>query len=552
MIRSSIFRTAAAAGLVGAMALTASPAAAQSVEVPGVGEITAIEDLLDLPGLDLTDPVLDEVSGVIDSLTGLLDDLLGDVPLPNLLALQGEDAIDAAIAFSQVTYEESETALLARDDLFADALTTGALQGIFDAPLLLTASGDLDRRTAQELVRLGVRHLVVVGGEDAITPLVLQKLDIAGVEVTRVGGPTRIETAAQAAASQAADATTAVLTRAYSASGDDSQAYADLLAVSPWAAQQGWPVLLTQTEVLTASVREAIAASALTEVVIIGGTGAVSQAVQDELEAMGLTVRRVAGDTRYGTAVAIAAERGFATSADTDRLILAEGTASRDDVWAPGFAAAAHAARHDAPVLLTNGAVIPEETMRFITDGMVDNLLDGGPAALCASFVDPIACEAAGLLLLGNLTDALDVLGLTLADIPGIEDLLRDLGLGDLADLLDALDGVVDGIISGVSDGDLEAIVEALTGATGSIEGIVEGVIGAETDPTEPVGTVDDLIDTVDGVLGGTDGGTDGGTVTDPIEDVVDVVDGVDGLLGTSTDDGAQDATDTISGLLGG
>ncbi len=514
-----LIRRTASLGLVATLAFAATPSPAQEVPVPlpvpvdGLTSITSIDDLVDIPGLDLADPVLDLTEGLVQDLVSLIDDVLALTPLPNLLALQGEDAIDAAVAFSQATYDASDTALLARDDLFADALTTGALQGIFDAPLLLTGSDDLDRRTAGELVRLGVQRIVVVGGERAINPLVLQKLGIAGIDVTRVGGATRIETAADAAAQTAADATTAVLTRAYSAGDDDSQAYADLLAVSPWAAQNGWPVLLTQTEVLTSTVRDRIAASDLQEIIIIGGEGAVSQAVQQELESMGLTVRRVSGDTRYGTAVAIANERGFADSGDTDRLILAEGTSSRDDVWAPGFSAAAHAARNDAPILLTNEATLPDETLTFITDGMADNLLDGGPVTMCASFVNPIACEAAGLLLLGNLTDALDLLDLSLLDLTDLEGLLTDLGLTDLLTLLDSLDGVVDGVIGGIADGDLAAVVAALTGATGSIEGIVTGIIGsAAPEGAEP----GDITDIVGGVIGGLGGS--GTAEEEPVE----------------------------------
>jgi putative cell wall-binding protein len=502
---STFARPLTAVALSAALLLSAAPASAQ-LELPDAGDITGLEDLLDLPGLDLADPILDPVTGVVDTLLDAVDDVLAVAPLPNLLALQGEDAIDAAIAFSQATYTTSDTAVLARDDLFADALTTGALQGLFDAPLLLTGSGDLDRRTATELVRLGVDDLVIVGGEQAINPLVLQKLGIAGIDVTRVGGPTRIETAADAAGVTAPDATTAVLTRAYSSTGDDSQAYADLLAVSPWAAENGWPVLLTQSETLTASAGDYIAGSDITEVIVIGGTGAVSQAVEDELTAMGVSVRRVSGATRFGTAVAIAEERGFADSGDADRLIIAEGGATRDDVWAPGFAAAAHAAANSAPVLLTDGPTIPAETLAFITTGISDNLLDGGPVTLCASFVDPVACEAVGLLLLGNLNDALPLLGLGLDDLTDLFGLLEGLGLAELAALLDGLDGTLDGVIGAITDGDLEGLVDGLL--DGSIDGgLLDGVtdvIGGGTgvlDPVEDLLPVEDVLDAVEDVL---------------------------------------------------
>jgi putative cell wall-binding protein len=549
----------AAATAVGALAL-AWPATAQLPADPPVPVVETIEDLVDMPVLDPLDPVLGPVIGIVEDLVDGLDDVLGEVPLPNVLALQGDDAIDAAVAFSQVTYESSDVALLARDDLFADGLTTGALQGAFDAPLLLTTSGELDRRTAGELGRLGVSRVVVVGGDGAISPIVLQKLEIAGLEVDRISGATRIETSAAALAATASDATTAVLTRAYSSTADDAQAYADLLAVSPWAAQNRWPVLLTQSEVLTPTIRQAIADSSLQEIIIIGGTSAVSQAVQDELVGMGLTVRRVAGATRYATAVAVAAERGFLDSGDTEHLVLAEGGAVRGDVWAPGFAAAAYGARNDAPVLLTDRAGLPPETLQFLVDGLVDNVTGGPPAAVCASFVDPVACTAAGLLLLGDLTGALDGLGLDLGDIPNLADLLDELGLGDLADLLDLLDGTLDGVIEGVVAGDIDAAVAALAGSTAEIEGVVPGLIGSAPSD-DPADTVAEVLGQVAGAIGAEQPTTpedpDGPLPTEtpdlpidpdlpeaPLPDVPDVP------LPDAPD--LEDPADVLDGLMGG
>lgn len=507
---------------------------------------TELDELLgDLDGLlddvgSLVDPdgtVLDPAREIVDGLAGLIDDLLADIVLPNLLALQGQDAIDAAIAFSQATYDSSATAVVARDDVFADALTTGALQGIFDSPLLLTSSGDLDPRTAAELIRLGVRNLVILGADDAIDPLVAQKLEIAGLTVQRVGGPTRIETATMAAGATAPNATTAVLTRAYQSAGaDDSQAYADLLAVSPWAAENDWPVLLTQSDVLTGSVADYLAGSAITEVIIIGGEGAISAATQAAVDALGIQTRRVSGPNRFATAVAVANERGYAHSGQVDRLILAEGTSSRSDVWAPGFAGAAHGSRHAAPILLTAGDGIPTETMQFILDGLADNVVDGGPAAVCASFVSPIACEAAGLLLLGDLTGALDGLGLELVDLPNIADILdlvEDLtgvALPDLPDLPVA-GGLLDELVDGLETA-LDGLGETVTTTTDTVGEVVDGatttVAETVTTATETVTTVTETV----GGLGDVTGGNDEELIQDILgdtggEEVLEVVDEV-------------------------
>lgn len=437
----------------------AFPAGGQVPPLPEVPDV--LGTLGEIDGLHPLSPILAPIFDLVNGLEDQIDDVLVDVPVVNTLALGGKDAIEAGVAFSQATFPDgSDTAVLARDDLFADGLSSGAFQGFFQAPLLFTGSDDLDDRTTAELIRLGMDRVTILGGDDALHPAVVSKLEAAGLEVLRVGGPTRIETAVEAARVTSQGATTAVLARAYPDGGQgDDQAFADLLAAGPYAAENDWPILLTTSQQLHPAVAQHLVDSGIEEVVIIGGGGAVSGSVEGAIRDLGITTRRVAGATRYATAVAIANERGFQHSGDADRIILAESN-SRADVWAPGFAASAHGEQHRAPVILAHGLVLPDESMRFVLDGLADNLLDGGPALVCAPFVGPIVCEATGLLLIGNLTDATDLLDLVLEDLPGIGDLLEVLGLAgllppELQALVDEVDAVVDevgGVVGDVLD----------------------------------------------------------------------------------------------------
>ena len=460
----------------------AFPAGGQAI--PALPELPAdLGELGDIDGLHPLDPVLAPVFDLVNGLAGAIDDLLADVPVVNTLQLGGKDAVEAAIAFSQATFPDgAETAVLARDDLFADGLSSGAFQGFFDAPLLLTGSGDLDERTAAELIRLGMDRVTILGGEDALHPVVVAKLEAAGLEVIRVDGPTRVETAVEAAGVTSAAATTAVLVRAYPDAGQgDDQAFADVLAAGPYAAENGWPILLTTSDALHPAVADYLAGSAVQDVVIIGGGSAVSGSAEGELRDMGLTTRRVAGANRYATAIAIAEARGFADSGDADRIILAESN-SRADVWAPGFAASSHGDRNRAPVILANGLELPAESLEFILNGLSDNLTDGGAALVCAPFVSPVVCEAAGLLLIGNLTDAVDLLDIVLEDLPNLGDLLDALGVAgllpeELQALIDQVDAVVDEVGGTVGD----VVDDLLGGGDGGLPEV----------PVDPVPDVD-------------------------------------------------------------
>lgn len=398
--RATAVRATLAAGTTLALvALQGGPALAQ---IPG------------LPEPNPLDPILTPIEDVIDQIA----DNLVDIPLDNAVLLGGQDTVDAAIALSQATFEDGsvETALLGRADLFADSLSSSGAQGATGAPLLLTASDGVDDRVVTELDRLGATNVVLLGNETALSSGVDAGLQDLGYETLRIGGETRVETAIDIAGTLLPDATTAIITRAYpAAEAADSQAYVDALAVGPYSAENRWPVLLTQTEVLTRTLRTYLEEEAsITEAIIIGGEQAVGPEVEAALDEMGITTRRVAGSNRFGTAVAIASERGFPNSGAAENIILAEG-GGEDLTWAPGFAAAANGVVFQAPILLADGLVLPPETLQFILAGLPDNIQDiGGASLLCTTFVNLVACEAAALLLLGLLAEAEEVLGLPL------------------------------------------------------------------------------------------------------------------------------------------
>ncbi len=289
---------------------------------------------------------------------------------------------------------------VARDDVFADSMSSGPLQG--DSPLLLVpTSGTLPTRTADAIRELGAGQAVLLGGTAAISPGVEAQLAGLGLQTTRLAGPDRVATAVEIARSEAPTAQTVILSRAFgSATGDPTQAFADSLAVGGWAAATGWPVLLTDSTTLSTATADYLATSAVQNVEIVGGTAAISDEVAEAVAAMGLAISRTAGPNRFATAVAIAGKRGAESAADVSRVVVAEG--QDEDAWAGGFAAAAHSAAFDAPIVLTNGADIPPETAAFLGSGIgrqAAGLRQGGAAALTCVTRGSAVCHEARRLL---------------------------------------------------------------------------------------------------------------------------------------------------------
>jgi putative cell wall-binding protein len=306
------------------------------------------------------------------------------------LDLEGQTNVEYAITWSQLSYPDAalgddnadndpQRAFIGRDDLFADNLASGALQD--EGPLLYTASDALSEQTVDELNRLGVTDVTILGLENAVSEDVAADLEDAGFTVDRIGGETRIETAV--AISQENGGDTAILARGF-ADDDPTQAFADSLAAGAWAAAEGHDVLLTQTEVLTGNTAAQIAEGGYSEVIIVGGASAISSDVEAEVAALVETVTRVAGETRFETAVEIANARGFEDSSDAEVTLLIDGQGANS--WADGFSAANLAGVNNYPIVLANSAddELPQPTADFLVE-------DGTEFAAHLSEVDCIA-----------------------------------------------------------------------------------------------------------------------------------------------------------------
>jgi uncharacterized delta-60 repeat protein len=194
---------------------------------------------------------------------------------------------------------------------------------------------------------------------------------------TRISGSDRIATAI--ADSQATFATfgTPDPTRVDAggvvlASADN---FPDALVGTPLAESMHAPLLLTEEGTLDPTVMTEIQrvlgpGSNQGTVVILGGTLAISSAVEDAITSAGYTVNRIAGPDRFATAVDVA------QAMNPDAVLLATG-----DDFADGVTAGAAAAHIGGAVLLTDGTTEPTETSSYLSSAGLPEYAVGGPAA---------------------------------------------------------------------------------------------------------------------------------------------------------------------------
>jgi putative cell wall-binding protein len=148
-----------------------------------------------------------------------------------------------------------------------------------------------------------VTDVIIVGGTAAVSQGVQDAVEADGFNVTRVAGPTRYETAAEIASEIGSVGQVGGLDTAIIASGAN---FPDALAGGPVAYAEGLPLLLVQPDSIPSATESALTDLGVEQVVILGGTAAVSDAVQADLEDLtGNDAIRVAGTNRFGTAAEV-------------------------------------------------------------------------------------------------------------------------------------------------------------------------------------------------------------------------------------------------------
>ena len=96
--------------------------------------------------------------------------------------------------------ELGRTVIVASGEVFADALSAGPFAVRGPHPILLNPRARLHDHVADALQRIeGLEHVVLMGGESALSAGVEASIEALGLRVTRLAGANRFETAVMAA-----------------------------------------------------------------------------------------------------------------------------------------------------------------------------------------------------------------------------------------------------------------------------------------------------------------------------------------------------------------
>lgn len=318
--------------------------------------------------------------------------------------ISGADRVSTAVAVADVGWDQAPRVLLATSVDYPDAVAAAALAASYDAPVLLNPPKGLAGPVRDALQRLDTDQVTILGGTNAMSKTVEGELRDLGLDVDRIAGGDRFETAAAVAESvtvrNATAPETPVAALALGARADSGDAWPDALSAASLAGLDvPAPTLLTARDGLPTATRDALRELAPETVVILGGDAAVSSRVADQVADLGADVVRAAGTNRYRTSVAVARHAARGVHADTGTLDSGQAVFVSGQDFPDALAAGALAARREAPLLLVPGGRLDDGVdgyLRADATVVTGGALVGGSSAVSDLVEDEIAAALTG------------------------------------------------------------------------------------------------------------------------------------------------------------
>lgn len=275
--------------------------------------------------------------------------------------VEGDNRYELAVNVAKRGWSTAPTVVLVGGDAYADALSAVPYAFQQDAPVLLTNTGSLSSATNTGLQQLKTKRVIILGGTASISEKVVTQLKAMNLSVSRIHGKNRYELATNIA-KQMKSVDTAVVV--------NGSAYADAVAIAPYTAKQGYPILLTDAKGLRQETAMLLKNRAVKRTIVIGGESSVSKTAYQELP----SPVRISGTDRYEVAARIASTYPMKTS-DT---YMSNGYA-----YADAAVAANIAAKQGQTLLLTDEQSVPNAIRSIIgTKKLSTFLVLGGTSTI--------------------------------------------------------------------------------------------------------------------------------------------------------------------------
>ncbi|MCG8398698.1 SpoIID/LytB domain-containing protein [Bacillus atrophaeus] len=229
----------------------------------------------------------------------------------------GASRYETATLASSSQWSNPNTVIIINRDVFIDALPVIPLAKKLDAPVLFTQPDTLTKTTEKQLAKFAPDNILVIGGAKSISKDVENKLKNYGA-VKRISGKNRYVLSRNIAKQMGNYDKAIVVT---------GNVFQDALAIAPYAAANGYPILLTEKDKLPDY-------DLPKQVLIIGSSFSVSDNVENQIKKTS-TVQRIPGSTRYELTANIINQLKL----KADKVVMTNGTKYADVLVGASLAA---------------------------------------------------------------------------------------------------------------------------------------------------------------------------------------------------------------------
>lgn len=289
---------------------------------------------------------------------------LSSITLPHeaVLRINGTNRFETAELAALRFFSGSKVIILANGISFADALCASSLGGVLKAPILLSKKDTIPREIVKYIQSSKPDKAYIIGGTGAVSKTVESQLVSLGVRnVVRIGGKDRYETSVRIA-EKVIEISGRKPENLFICTGLN---FPDALSVSALSYFSQTPILLVTKDSVPLSVRRFLSLYKEARKVIIGGSSVVGSSVYREVGAS----ERWAGKNRYETCT-IVAEKSLSWGMNVNSFTMAVGYDFPDAIVS-GFVGGIEG----IPVLLTERSKLPSSVYSYLMKrkGLVRN-----------------------------------------------------------------------------------------------------------------------------------------------------------------------------------
>ncbi|WP_411681314.1 cell wall-binding repeat-containing protein [Clostridium thailandense] len=214
--------------------------------------------------------------------------------IQDVLRIGGADRFETSVEVAKHGWTNSKDIVIAEaegDNDFADAITGTSLAYYLDCPILLTKINSTPDIVKDEINKLGVKNIYILGGTGVISKSQEDTFKANGYDTVRIAGVDRFDTACKAADILNSKSK---VTKIYIASGYTFQ-YP--LIAAPYAASESAVILFTDGKNLDSTTKNEIVKLGIKDISIVGSSGIVAYSVSEQLSDLGIKPFRVNGNT---------------------------------------------------------------------------------------------------------------------------------------------------------------------------------------------------------------------------------------------------------------